>query len=692
MEVSGGENNVQRRQHWPIAAAIAIYFLFGFLLIAQKAGLQYDEAMLVAGAVHMQHSPDAFELDNTPNAWVCPFHRCLPLMSFIYVGALKEYASLPLFAIFGPRTWVIRLVALLFGAIGIWGIYRFVDSGFGRWAAAASAFALAINPAFLNMVVFDNGATSALMGMLGITCAAAAVYATRKSTMAAFGFGLAMGLGVWTRANFVYILIAGGIAAAIVFRRRILIPRAHVPAMALGGVIGGFPFIVYQFVSHLATWRAQTLFEVSQPIMARLHERFSLLADTLLSDGEHRRMWDGPPLPAWQFWFFPSVVFLACLVCLFRWRGEETQRRSFAQFLTLTFLITLGILMVARLPVAEHHLIFVVPFAVAVTAMSCSILQGRSHYAWFVSAIVLCAYAGSAVDWEVRTVRGLSQSGGRAVWSNAGIELARYLDRDFRDRQIKMLDWGFQYNLYVLADGRLKPVEIESPSTEDLSAWGRPWIDEIREGGVFVLHGPGDRVYPKSATGFLKALATARPTILHSQRFTEHDGTTTYARVIDIAPNSIHGQPEPGGLTSSAEVHIPMNSSQFDAQLSGFYAPEEGGFRWTKREFSATLDLSNLARVNGAGDLTLLLRFYIPDEAIQRLGSVTLQARFGVHTLAPETFTHGGQCIFRRPVDDSWITPDPVRVDFSLDKPLHEPGADPRVLGLAVTEVSVEPE
>jgi hypothetical protein len=497
-----------------------------------------------------------------------------------------------------------------------------------------------------------------------------------------------MGLGIWTRANFIWLLLAGGVAALIVFRRRILIPMSHGAAIMAGGIVGGFPFLLYQIVSHGATWEAQGQFAVSEPMASLARQRIILLADTLLCGGEHRRMWDGPPLPDWQLWFFPSVVLLACLVCLL-WSGrEETGRRSFARFLTLTFVFTLGILLFSRLPVAEHHLIFVVPLAAAIVVLACSILQTRFRHAWLISAVFLSMYGASAVYWQIQSIRGLKNSGGLGVWSNAGIDLARYLDRDFRDRQIKMLDWGLQYNLYILTDGRLKPKEIYSPSSEDLSASGRPWIDEIREGGVFLLHGPEDRQFPKPSIGFLRALAAARPLILHSQRIKQHDGLT-YARVIDIAPNSIRGAPGPG---DSPEIRIPMDNSRFDSQLTGFYPPEPGGFRWTKREFSTTLDLSHFSHANDAGDPELLVRLYIPDGTIRQLGPVTLRARWGAQSLAPETWSSAGKHVFRRPLDDSWLARDAVRVDFSLDKALRGQGSDLRELGIVVSEISIEQE
>jgi 4-amino-4-deoxy-L-arabinose transferase-like glycosyltransferase len=671
----------RRLRLWLIAAAIGVYFLFGIGLIAQKPGLQYDEALMISGAVHMQHSPQVFELENTPRAWICPFHRCIPLMSFFYIGSAKEYASLPFFAVFGPRAPVVRMVSLLFGAICIWGIFILVESWFGLMPAGIAAMALAINPAYLNMVTFDNGANGALLAALGLTCAGGAAYARRQSTRAAFWFGAAMGFGVWARANFVYLLISGLVAGAIVFRRRILIPVSHAAALVAGGIAGGFPFLLYQAVSGGETWKVQQYFNAPQSMAALLRYRWPLFAETLLSDGEHRKMWDGPPLPGWQFWLFPIVVVLASLLCLLGNRRDEPGRGSVARFLALAFTFTAGLLFFSHLQIAEHHIIVLIPFAVTIVVLACSLLQRRFRRTWIISSIVLCIYTSSAVYWQIQSMRGLRDSGGVGVWSNSSIELANYLDRNYPGRLVRIIDWGLQYNLYVLTNGRLRPREIDSPMSEDTDIDGRPWIDDIREGGVFLLNGPDNRQFPKPSAGFLKALSTANP-VMKLHTVAQRSGLT-YAEVIDITPNSIRGSE---ASDESALTRIEMNTREYDGRLTGFYGPEAAGFRWTKREFSARLSLPK-----SGGPAELMMRLYIPDSTIRQLGAVTLTASVNGRPLAPEKWSHAGPYVFRRELSDAGITGE-AQIDFSLDRAIPPSASDSRELGIVVQEIAIEPQ
>ncbi len=462
----------RRLSRWLIASAIGVYFLFGIGLIAQKPGLQYDEAMLVAGSVHMTHSPAVFELENTPDAWVCPFHHCIPLMSFLYVGPVKEYVSLPFFAVFGARTVVVRMVALLFGAVCIWGVFVLVEPWFGLVAAVVCAMALAINPAFLNMTIFDNGACGTIMASLGLAFAGVRFYGLRKSPLAAFALGAAIGFGVWSRANFVWIMAAGVIAAVVVFRRRVLIPASHAAAIVAGGIVGGFPFLLYQILSRGATWKAQGYFAAAQPMATLLRLRAGYFANILLSDSEHRQMWDGPPLPDWQLWLFPVVLMVACLVCLAERGRDDTGQRSFTQFLVLTLIFSTAFPFFTRIQVAEHHLIMLLPLSVVTVVLAFSILQARFQWAWMISAVLLCLYGSSAVYWQVQAMRGLKNSGGVGVWSNAGTELANYLDRNYSDREVRVIDWGLQYNIYVLTDGRLK---AETDLVGEVGGYGFRW-------------------------------------------------------------------------------------------------------------------------------------------------------------------------------------------------------------------------
>ncbi|HXP88906.1 MAG TPA: glycosyltransferase family 39 protein [Bryobacteraceae bacterium] len=693
---------------WIVLGAIGLYSVLGGLFIAQKPGLHYDEALLVAGAVHLRHSTAEITLAHVPNSWICVRRHCLPLMAEgSYIGAVKEYLAWPLVAAFGPRVPLIRAGSMLMAILCIWGIARFLDRQVSPAAGAAAALVLAIHPAYLSMTVFDNGATSPMLGAFGLLCAAASGYIRRNTVRAAFWIGAAAGLGVWARANFVWTAVALFAAASIVLRRRLLLPWSHWMGVVAGGIIGGFPFLVYQIASRGGTWQALDEFVARRPLRELLQVRLYNLGDTLLADGEHRAMWTQALLPAWQLWLFPTLVAAACAVCLAAWLARPGRLSALTGFARLSdvsgiaalTLILLGaVLFLSRQQVTEHHLIALVPIAAAVVVLAGCVLltsftSGTATLSLRVAlAAVALLYAGCALYWQAAGIRGLRETGGVGPWSDANVELTRYVEREYPGRDLRILDWGLKDSLYVLSDGRIQATELFRGDFDQQHTWyDRPWIDEIRAGGTFLLNGPRNRQMPASTNGFLKVLAQARPAA-RWHTIAQRDGAT-FAQIVDIEPNA--ALPESAAATAAEDSPPPalesstllMSDTSAEARLSGVYGAEPAGWRWTRRAFSAILPRPQPEQ--GAAQLTVDL--FIPDAVLRKTGPLTLSARLGVHELAPETYSQPGQGTYVRIVPAGWMQPGPNRFEFQLDKFLAPSAQDTRELGIVVSAFSLEP-
>jgi hypothetical protein len=136
-------------------------------------------------------------------------------------------------------------------------------------------------------------------------------------------------------------------------------------------------------------------------------------------------------------------------------------------------------------------------------------------------------YFSSAIYWQVAAVQGLRNSGGIGQWSDAVFPLAEYLQQKYPGKEIKILDWGLQNNLYILSDGKIRSREIYD------GAFPR-WSEQIRQGGVFLMNGPANRQFPAASVSFLEALAVLRPKI---RRFTvSQQSGVPYAEIIEIEP------------------------------------------------------------------------------------------------------------------------------------------------------------
>jgi hypothetical protein len=671
--------------------ALSIYGLWGAFLIAQKPGLEDDEALMVAGAVHMRHPEADFPLARPAHAWICPLGHCVPLMSADYVGAVREYLTLPLFSLFGTGAASVRVVSLFLGGVGIWGIGMLFAELLGTRTGAAVAVTLAMSPAYLMMVVFDNAAVAPMMAGLGLTCAALAGYARRRSIAWAFIFGAAIGFSVWARANSLWTIAAGGLAALLVYRRAVLVPLRHALAICAGGILGGWPFLLFQFVSGGTTWKDQSFFATHESWRELLRYRLFLFSDVLLADGEHRRMWNAVmSLPQWQLWLFPILVVAGCIVCLFAGRGEQRER-SLTRAADLTFLFLAAELFFSRMALAEHHFIALVPPAVAVVVLAGRTLAARGKYLRLLTAGFAVLYGATAIAANVSAIRGLRTTGGLGDWSDGAAALAKDLVTDSSAGTLKIVDWGFEDNLYVLTDARLNAHELFWNSSEQQDDRKKPWADEIREGGRFLLSGPENRHFMAVVSGFEKALAEAGA-VTHRYRVLHHDGST-YAQVIDIEPHS--GREAPPG-DPRLQHEILLGDSHFDAQLSGFYPfstrwklfyqIDQDGWREMQRSFAVDMGVPEQGR-NGFG---LFVHLFIPEDAISKQGALTLAARCGEHSLPPESYDRSGMYTYRRAIPADWIPRNSIHVEFTVGDP-HPATASPKS-GVLVRAISLEPQ
>jgi hypothetical protein len=147
-----------------------------------------------------------------------------------------------------------------------------------------------------------------------------------------------------------------------------------------------------------------------------------------------------------------------------------------------------------------------------------------------------------------------------------------------------------------------------------------------------------------------------------------------YAEVVEVEPNTLHQAS--GSRLSTAD---PDAASRLD----GFYQIETG-WRWTRPNFAITLDAPLLV---SARTVRLSMEVYLPESLIQQLGPVTLSARVNAQTLPSETYRQSGRFTFTRDIPPAWLQQGPVRIEFSVDKPLH---ANDRELGIVVANAALE--
>ena len=681
------------------SAAVAVYWLWAALLVWQNPGLQYDEALLVSGAVHMLRSPAELTIPHDPDTWACVPGRCFPLMSVRYVGPIKDYICLPLFAVFGVHTFIIRLVSVLLGSIGIFGFALLIAEHVGPVAGACVGLALAINPTYSDLTVFDNNAVAPMMAGAGLVCLAVSRYLNAPGTLAALGIGAAMGFSVWARANTVWFLMAVCGAAIVVLNRRLLsVPGKHWLAWIGGGVLGGLPFLLYQVHSRGGTWQGLEIFANHQPWTEQLYYRFVLFSEMLMSDREHRAMWDGPMMPDWQRWLWPAILLIACVVPWVRRAGDV-----WARFGSVAVILLTGALFASRLALSEHHLVAVLPIAVVAAVLaglriarrlpmggvgqdgilrgtgSPAVATGNSSrlankmresgidnpaqvanlpHKWVMAGVAIL-YVGCAVFWQVSAVRGLAETGGVGPWSDGIYTLAKTVETRHLGRLIRVLDWGLLDNLYVLTQGRLHAVENFG------------WPQDIAQGGLFLTNAAGSSHFPEASIGFRKALETTQVPV-RRHIFQQRSGAP-FAELFDV-----------GDM-----VQLSLTQPTAANQLTGFHGIEETGWRWTQRRFGMTLPPPAENMRAGA---RLTLRIYVPQPVITAFHTLTLSASVNGHSLGAATYDKAGKQEFAASLPAGWVNPRSNRFEFSLDHALAPSQTDRRELGVIVAGASLQTE
>jgi hypothetical protein len=136
---------------------------------------------------------------------------------------------------------------------------------------------------------------------------------------------------------------------------------------------------------------------------------------------------------------------------------------------------------------------------------------------------------------------------------------------------------------------------------------------------------------------------------------------------------------------SSVNMGDPAQTAQL---LNGFHGIEARAWRWTAKNFSVLLKAPPGSERNGA---ELMLKLYLPDPQLRRLGAMTLGADAGGHALPAQTFTESNGQTYSAHVPPEALQSGLVAVNFRLDKAAVNVNGDERELGVVVTAVGLDP-
>jgi 4-amino-4-deoxy-L-arabinose transferase-like glycosyltransferase len=389
--------------------------------------------------------------------------RPLPLMVMTYVGAVQTFLYVPAFALLGDSIDIVRLVPILLAVAVLWCSYFFWSAFFNRATAILATALLVADPGFIFFAGRDFGPPAlALLCKMGGLLLVLRWWRSGKQWYLP-GAAFVWGIGLYHKADFLWILAATGIAALLFCRNEL---RSRLTWKRTMGATAAFaagaaPFLLMNLLTAGATFRLltprTTLFQQVQAFGAAVQVRAGQLTDLMSGAAPHRLFLADYPvaLPPYAF-VLPFVVlagFAALVVAAAAPAHTAVARRR--RFLALV--VGLVFLFSAKTPTTlmPHHLMALYPLlqgaAAAGIVFLLERLRNRTRTAVIASAIALVAVPGVITTQSL--YGDLTRTGGTGYWSDAIYELTPFLEG--QDKPVALMQWGFTSNLIVLSHGRL---------------------------------------------------------------------------------------------------------------------------------------------------------------------------------------------------------------------------------------------
>jgi hypothetical protein len=477
------------------------FFSLGWVLLPYP-GLQIDETLFAMPHFPGQGAAYAIRI----------FRHDLPLMLMPYVGTLKTWLYYPILALCPPSYLEVRVPALLLGAATVWMFVLLLASTHSRRAAWIGGLLLATDTTFLLTTCFDWGPVVLQHFLLVASLITLLSFARHGSRTALFCGCLLLGLAVWDKALFIWIL--GGLVVAVLF----VFPRElwmrltlrNTGVMAAGFCLGALPLLVYNAASGFATfrsnasigwedfeqkavqlryaWDGRVLFTLltSQPSPEHALEpqsnleRASFRLRTAAGPHDVNRL-----EPA----FYAALMLVPWL---WRTRGRRTM---------MFYLIALGsgwflMALTKGAGGSVHHVVLLWPIphlflAVALTEASLVWRAPRLQRmaGWVVTAAIVYLAAENLLLTNEYLYR-LARYGADRSWTDGIYPLSEEAGR-LRAPQIVVDDWGIIEQLVLLHRGKLPLVMASasflSPTESDQD---RNWDRGLLEHGVWMGHTP----------------------------------------------------------------------------------------------------------------------------------------------------------------------------------------------------------
>jgi 4-amino-4-deoxy-L-arabinose transferase-like glycosyltransferase len=504
------------------AAAIALGGLAVFLALAsfdvRVPGLYYDELFQLTTSLAFVKGGLGSAVAWVPGTEISLAGHPLPLMAHSYIGAVKTVAFVPVAAVFGISPASVRVFTISVAGLSLLFTYLFARRLFrSPLIAALGTVLLATDPSFVFYSRIDFG-PSVFMFLLKAIGLWLLVGWWRSGRLRSLVLGsFAFGLGVYDKANFIWIVAAVALAAVLLDYRGV---RRRLDRRALSWAVGAFVLGCLPFLAYNASWPPRTIKPALEGTLhvsggnpsgnpfvqfgLRVQQLVRLLDGETLSEiltGRH----GGPPLlPVLAL---VAAAAIAILYAITRSRGR---------FRSAMFVVVWGVLVLAASALTPggsypHHVLLCYPaphLALAAFVVGgVALLRRRARVAaQALGAVAIAAALAVSVTTSAEMLSRIRETGGIGNFSDSIYTLERDLVQHDRSRRLVVIDWGIFQNLVALSGGDLRATELWQP----LNAKGRvrgSVLKQLDDPSVsYVFHAPDATNFPRARNRFFAAL------------------------------------------------------------------------------------------------------------------------------------------------------------------------------------------
>jgi hypothetical protein len=420
-----------------VGLLVAVRIVIGLIQIS-RPGLQNDEVLFVNAATL-----------GIPHLFIQYQVLGIPVMVFPYIGALKSWLYIPVFAAFGESPMSIRLPAELITTAGLVLLYPAVRSLVNR-PVALLTFALLCFDNTLFWLTRDDVGPSAVEFFLKCAGIFFAYRLGRNGRLRWLALlVLALALGAFNKLNFIWVVNAVALVSIgpVLASRAQLRRRPAAAAIWIGGLVVIYAaFGSYYLTQHIGLINAS---HHHGPVLSHTWPRWVSGIEALLSGT----------------WFYsyalagmePRVLIAYVLGVLFIVGGlasllsKRWANSAVASMTLITLLINVQML-VTYAATAGWHYISIYPFVFVVASYGAWTLARAVRLSWRKAAVLMTAvavaffaYDGALMAKYFHTLNGEPRFSG---WSPAIYKLSDYLRR--QSGTIIAVDWGITPPLFAL--------------------------------------------------------------------------------------------------------------------------------------------------------------------------------------------------------------------------------------------------